>query len=370
MIGTPPTIANVPLADAEVAEAANVRRERDAQLGPVIKTSSDFVKGFMPPEFIWDGILQQGFLYSLTAPTGAGKTAIALSIAAKFALRQPICGRDTTGGRAVYLAGENSDDVRMRWLAMAEHLSFDVDGIDVRFIDKTFDLSNRYDYVASQIESFGGAALIVIDTSPAFFQGAEENSNVELIRHAKAQRRFTRCAGRPTVLSLCHPSKNAGDENLVPRGGGGFLAEVDGNLVARTTNQTVELHWQGKLRGPGFEPAFFELKSSTASCLQDSRGRSIWTVVAHDLSRLEAEHRLDSNASLEDRLLEALGRLDNPSISTLAECLGLVGITGEPQKSKVHGMLKKLAKDGLVSTGRRGQYGLTDRGRKEMKKIE
>jgi hypothetical protein len=39
--------------------------------------------------------------------------------------------------------------------------------------------------------------------------------------------------GGPCVLVACHPPKNAGDDNLLPRGGGAFIAEMDGNLTGR-----------------------------------------------------------------------------------------------------------------------------------------
>ena len=38
--------------------------------------------------------------------------------------------------------------------------------------------------------------------------------------------------GEPCVIVACHPVKNASDDNLIPRGGGAFLNEVDGNLTA------------------------------------------------------------------------------------------------------------------------------------------
>src|SRR5262245_45675118 len=36
--------------------------------------SSRFVADFVPPDYLIDGLLQRRFCYSLTAPTGAGKT--------------------------------------------------------------------------------------------------------------------------------------------------------------------------------------------------------------------------------------------------------------------------------------------------------
>jgi hypothetical protein len=54
-----------------------------------------------------------------------------------------------------------------------------------------------------------------------------------------------------SVVVLCHPIKNVNDPaQLLPRGGGAFLAEMDGNLtVWKRDDDTVELH-HTKIRGP------------------------------------------------------------------------------------------------------------------------
>jgi hypothetical protein len=41
------------------------------------------------------------------------------------------------------------------------------------------------------------------------------------------------------------------NDNLQPRGGT-YVAEIDGNLTVTKEDMTEELHWQTKLRGPGF----------------------------------------------------------------------------------------------------------------------
>jgi hypothetical protein len=35
---------------------------------------------------------------------------------------------------------------------------------------------------------------------------------------------------------------------------GAFLAEIDGNLIYKKDDSAIELHWQGKFRGPDFAP--------------------------------------------------------------------------------------------------------------------
>jgi RecA-family ATPase len=89
---------------------------------PRIISSKDFVAGFIPPDYVVDGLLQEGFFYSLTGQTGAGKTAITLRLAASVAMGALFAGRETKKRRVLYLAAENPIDVRMRWIALAQHM--------------------------------------------------------------------------------------------------------------------------------------------------------------------------------------------------------------------------------------------------------
>ena len=67
--------------------------------------------------------------------------------------------------------------------------------------------------------------------------------------------------------------QNAGDDNLQPRGSGGLIAEMDGNLTATKQDGTIEMHWQGKFRGPDFPALSFLLRTVTHERLKDTKGR-------------------------------------------------------------------------------------------------
>ncbi len=54
----------------------------------LIRSSAEFVAGFVPPEYVLDGILQRRFSYSLTGRTSAGKTAIMLLLSAHVPLER------------------------------------------------------------------------------------------------------------------------------------------------------------------------------------------------------------------------------------------------------------------------------------------
>lgn len=329
--------------------AANDNRQ---QKWPGIVSSGDLVRGFVPPDYHYDGIAQAGFLYGTTAMTGTGKTALLLLVAAHTALGEPLAGREMRKGRVVYFAGENPDDVTMRWIAMAHHMEFDPEAMDVCFIKGTFSIPTMFARIEADVRKLGGAELIVVDTSAAYFQGTEENSNTELGRHARDLRTLTTLPGAPCVMVACHPVKSADTSNLLPRGGGAFLNELDGNLVLiKGEAGTIRLHWHGKHRGPDFDPVHFELKTVTAPLLKDSRGRDVPTVMASALTQGEARERRVTARRDEDDVLLLIERDGGLSLSGMAETLGWQK-DGAPDKRRASSATEKLKRSKLAEYAR------------------
>jgi hypothetical protein len=74
-------------------------------------SKKQFVGDFEPPDYLIDGILQRRFIYSLTAKTGHGKTAVALHLTkliSSTSIFKPMLGpHQVDKGKVLYLAGEN-----------------------------------------------------------------------------------------------------------------------------------------------------------------------------------------------------------------------------------------------------------------------
>ena len=356
------------LVDAAIRNAQeHARQARAAQLK--ILTSADFVKDFVPPDYLIEGLLQRQYFYSLTGKTGSGKTALALLFSAFVALGKTIDGRQFCQGRVLYLAGENPIDVQMRWIAMAQQLDFDADTIDVHFIPGVFKISEMEKRIKEEMEKLGGVALVVIDTSAAYFEGDNENDNTQHGNYARMQRGLVNLPAGPTVLALCHPVKNATEDNLLPRGGGAYLNEVDGNLtVSQAEGIIVRLHWLGKYRGQDFGPISFQLKCVTHERLKDSKGRQLTTVMAAPLSTAYENEIKETANRHQDELLEALndkGR--GASLEELAKLLGWVMKNNQPNKALVYRTAQMLLGMKLIKKNRRGNLELTDAGRGELK---
>jgi AAA domain/RepB DNA-primase N-terminal domain/Primase C terminal 2 (PriCT-2) len=336
--------------------------------GNLIQSSREFVGGFVPPFYLIDGLLQQQFVYCVTGMTGHGKTTVMLLIAAHVACGLPLDKREVEKARVLFFAGENPDDIRMRWIKLCEEMNLDAAAMDVFFLPGTPPISNaeirkRIDTEAARHGPFG---LLIIDTSAAYFQGDDENSNAQLGAHARMLRTFVNLPGGPTVVVTAHPPKNPNMDNMLPRGGGAFLNEMDGNLVCINNDGVVTVHWHGKFRGPDFAPILFKLNPGTSDKLKDAKGRLIWTVTAAPISEVEKTGLENTGRRRQDELLVLLSGNPHLSLAEMAVKLGWMNSKGEPNRTLVNRTLANLIKDKLIER-KRDRIVLTKDGEKVVK---
>jgi hypothetical protein len=361
--------ASGPKPNASGCEASPDESKVDATTGaplPLLLSAEQFVAGFSPPAYLVDGVLQRGYLYSLTARTGHGKTAVSLYVAQCIARGVPMHGREVKAGTVLLLAGENPDDIRARFLVLADAYGFTAEELKMRFVAGVIDIAAKMAEIRAEAEKISDLVLVIVDTGAAYFPGDEINSNSQQGAYARLLRQLTFLPGKPAVLVNCHPVKNAARDNLLPMGGSAFLNEVDGNLTLwATAERQIALHWQGKFRGPEFEPIAFELDFADSARVIDAAGRLITSVVAKPVSELKLQMEQGRQESEENMLMRAVAANRNSSIADLARQCGFIGKTGQPQKSKVYAMCRQLVEEKLLE--RRGEkYRITPKGQREI----
>jgi AAA domain len=335
-------------------------------------SSTAFTSGFVPPDYVLVGVLQRRFLYSCTGATGDGKTTWLLLLAAHVALKRALGSHEVKPGAVVVLAGENPDDVRMRWIAMAEHMGFDPNTIDVHFVPGVFPIKAVKREVENAAKERGITfSLVIVDTSAAYFPGNDENNNAQAGSHARELRTLVELPGGPCVLVSCHPTKNADRDNLLPRGGGAYVAEVDGNLICRKSggDNVSEIHWHGKFRGADFNPLAFETRQVSSVKLVDSDGSSIPTVIGFPLDETEQSSKRAESRGQEDKVLLLLVGKEGLSLAQVAQRADWLTKAGEPNKSKAQRVMIRLRDAHLVKNDR-GDWQLTEAGSKAARRAE
>lgn len=366
-----PETEEKPTANSQAAAPAEVKTAAKTQVKPLMVSCAEFLADFDPPDYLVDGLLQRRYLYSMTAPTGAGKTSVVMRIGAHVALGMQLAGLDVERGKVLFLAGENPDDVRCRVVKLCEEMKIDPKALEMFFVAGVISIRapEIRKRVIAESKVRGPFALVIVDTSAAYFEGDNENDNAQLGRHARVLRSLTEIEGGPCVLVTCHPTKSPNPDNLLPRGGGAFVAEVDGNLVCQKEDKLVTLTTHGKFRGPDFKPLLFKLQAGKTELLKDRKGRQLWSVTAAPITDQEGEQLADETAKRSDELLRAMLGKPGGSINDLAKALGwFYPATGEPYKTKVQKLLPGLKVRKLVDD-KGGRWALTEKGAKEAEAL-
>jgi hypothetical protein len=234
---------------------------------------------------------------------------------------------------------------------MCEEMRLDAGTDAVFWRDGTILLGNAYQWrqLIEDSRNAGPFALVIVDTAAAYFIGDNENDNVQAGNFARTLRSLAKeIVGGPTMLVTTHPTKNAPPENLLPRGGGAFLNEMDGNLTCVKREKIAEIHWLGKFRGVDFAPIPFLLTPGQSEQLKDSKGRKLWTVTASPLGQAEHATHEATNARNENRVLRLVANHSEYSLADMARALGWSYSNGDPNKSQVNRALQALIQDGLA----------------------
>lgn len=362
-----------PLAKDEWREAMQSETVTTVSLDPVtgqpkplLLNAADFVAGFRPPEYLIDGVIQKSYLYSLTARTGHGKTAVDMYMAQAIARGLKFHGRGVKQGAVLFLAGENPDDVRARYLVLAEHHGFDPASAPIHFVDGVIDIATCLPRIREEAAGIPDLTLVIVDTAAAYFRGDDGNNNSQQGEYARLMRQLTFLPGKPACIVNCHPVKNASKDNLLPVGGGAFLNEVDGNLTLwGNSEKQTSLHWQGKFRGPEFEPMAFEMKTIESDKVVDSNGVLMPSVVADPISENALERGERGQEDDENRILKIIAASPRASISQIAIAADFI-TNGKPQKSKTLRICQRLVEDKMLERHRGTKYRLTKKANKEL----
>lgn len=335
--------------------------------GRLILSAREFLADATRPRWLIGTMIQRGYLYALTAPTNAGKTAVSLVMAVCIAAGRRFAGLDTDGGRVLILCGENQEGFKLRLLATMQLVGVTIDDMEGRIdvVPYSTGLATIIARIAEEAKALGDLSFVLVDTSVSFFSGVDENNNTEAFEHARTLRMLCDLPGGPAVMANCHPKAGTEREGCVPRGGSAFLNEIDCNLVVWSDGDTSELHWIGKKRGPDFDPIWFEYRAMDVVQFGDHHQ----TIVAVPIGEGKEREIRQKRREQENRVLYELYHSPSATFSEWAHNCGFLDSGGKPMKSKVFRVLDRLKGMKLVNHDQRNGWHLTPAGKKEAESI-
>ena len=224
----------------------------------------EYCAEYVPLAEVIEGVIMSGSLYTMTATTGTGKTAFLTTTALAGASGRDLLGPKVQRGRYAICTAENPDGVKMRLSVACFNWSIDQDAIgrDLMISDNRVRPEEICRISHTRSRNHGPFTGVFIDTWQAFFDGQNASNPTEAVNFTRRFRPLTFLPGSPAVVVCAHPNKNASNNELIPRGGGSTLNEVDGNVtLAMQPNGLIELGWQGKFRGFHFDPRLFRIEN-------------------------------------------------------------------------------------------------------------
>lgn len=347
--------AAAPWQDARAQKAPEIARVTDA---------ATFMRTYVPISYTFDGVLPSGFMYGLTGRRGDGKTAWAIAgTLAVVAGDETILGYIVRRGRVAYIVMENPVDFKMKLAANCylHNLSYDDVAPMIAIIDGGEPPEAIIEGLRLDAEKNGPFQLVNYDTFQAGFAMSghgDFNDNAEVLKFLRRLRPFTELPGQPSTLVLMHPTKNAGEDDLVPYGGGAIINELDGNLTVWSAAPYRIKFWRNKVRGPEFEPRHFQIDKLSCPDIVDIDGRQILLPALRTTTELDVEERAMAESENDMALLRALIADPKASQSELARAIGL-------SKSAIGPKLKKLLQAKMI-TFELGTYAVAERVKKRL----
>lgn len=181
-------------------------------------------------DFIVDDFLVAKSFSMMYGKSGAGKSFVALDLAAHVALGKPWLGHETTLGAVLYVAAEGAAGIQKRLVALQKH--FGVNDFPLAVVAAQVTVTRKDDRraILAAVESTASAlglpvSLIILDTLNAVMEG-DENSSVDMRSLNAAVKAIIGATGAH-VMVIHHSGKDAAKG---ARGHSSLRAAVDTEL--------------------------------------------------------------------------------------------------------------------------------------------
>lgn len=314
-----------------------------------LKSLEQFVAEYVPLRYLVKSTIAAGYAYTLTGKAGDGKTTFLIALSLALATgRRDILGVEVERSRVVYATFENADDFRAKLIAAMTFHRVTFADVGNRLVIR--DAHANPEKMAKLVKANGPTDLVVVDTLQAAFQGDDSNDNDAVKKFIQSLRKLSRLPGKPTVLIAAHPVKRAGNDDLVPYGGGSIINEIDGNFTFAKRGDLCTWHWQRKIRGRNFDPIGFRIVEEKKPGVLDWRGEQIPLPVLKPAGAdevLKAKSEVAKEETVATRVLIAFSETPEATMQDVAERI-------QANKASVSKAVKGLADKGWFEQHGRG----------------
>ncbi len=341
------------------------------------------------PVEIVEGLLWAGCVTVLVAESSAGKTFVALDLAAAISAGFSWHGRDVTRGSVIHI-GYEGDAIGLRLRALSEHRHAQLDHVyRLRaaaplspLVSREGELSSLGELdVLDALRSLGHdletdgkppIVLIVVDTVRASLQGSEDSSE-GVSAYLRAIRRLLEALPTAAALLVHHAGWQDGDAaKKRERGSSAFRGNVDATVYLtagdydRETESAALTLTTHKVRDGEKPPELHFIRQRVTFTETDRRGKPLTSCVIDPDLKTDADYAAErtqkaSTAAAADDLRVLRVMAQHPTVTAQATLRQLAGLGKDPLSAAIARLVQR---DCLAPPEKQRQpYTLTPLGR-------
>jgi hypothetical protein len=290
-----------------------------------------------PVEWLVKGVVPKADIFSIYGASGAGKSFVALDIAAAIARGVTWRGKKVRKGRVAIIAAEGGGGYGNRLQALANKLCIAPAELDIGVITAQPNILEQDDIseLVATIVAVGDIDLIIIDTLAQVTPGANENTSEDMGR-ALANCRVIHDATKAVIGIVHHAGK---DLSRGARGWSGLKGAMDAELEVNRNEDTGAREIVVRKQKDGRDGDVFPFKLETVVLGLDDDGDEITSciVVESDQRAKQAEEpKGKRRGRIETHVLEVMtlfGERDVVPVSeVVAEAVQLLPAPMEGQR--------------------------------------
>jgi hypothetical protein len=247
------------------------------------------------PEWIIQGVLPDTELALIVGQSGAGKSFLALDLAASIARGESWRGRRVRQGHVAYIAAEGAGGFRNRGVAYAQHHGVPWESLRISVLPDNPNLLQQNDVrqLILALRELGKIDVVMVDTLAQTMAGGDENSGEDMgkaLGHCRAIHKHTGAL----VIPIHHLGK---DEARGPRGWSGLTGAADAVIAVMRDNEKRSAVI-AKMKD-GVDGLEFPFKLQVLELGQDSAGETITSCVVEHLDESPRHSRREPKGNVE-----------------------------------------------------------------------
>lgn len=240
---------------------------------------TDLTKNISAPDYLIDGLVELDTIGAIIGASSAGKSFVAISMAASIATGTIFAEKTVQQGAVLYLPGEGMNGISRRFSGWEKHTGFQIPKGSIHVSHKTISMDDKgaATLLAATKDMDQDIKLVIIDTLARHMTG-EENSNRDMSAFITAVDTIREEHGCAALI--IHHTGHSTDKSNRARGASAFYASLDFEFLMKGNKKgTGTIEGTKNKEGTIYPKRGFSLVPVELDGITDTKGDPVTTAV-------------------------------------------------------------------------------------------